>query len=166
MGGPYSSFSKLVAASAFDGDPNLETHVCFHVMQAMARLFVFRLAQVHPSSELNKTSALPAGDVSIVCMDGFDCIRKVCCDQTQTSSFPENRCKASSRPRAHEESDEHKRFVALCSSLKLPLNTGKSLMGLDVRAHPRRYSGRQAKKGSVHTARRRPTGLQPRAWHF
>ena len=47
------------------------------VMQAMARRLIFKDCGVPPSTELRKDSNLPEGDVSIVCMDGFDFIRRV-----------------------------------------------------------------------------------------
>ena len=86
------------------------------VMQSMARLFVFNLAQVHPKSELCKHAVLPSGDVSVVCMDGFDTIRRVCRERPADDSSPP------------EESPQHRRFVQVCEQLGLPLNDGKRLI--------------------------------------
>ena len=47
------------------------------VMQAMARRLIFEDCGVPPSTELRKDSNLPEGDVSSVCMGGFDFIRRV-----------------------------------------------------------------------------------------
>ena len=46
-------------------------------MQAMARRLIFKDCGVPPCTELRKDSNFPEGDFSIVCMDGFDFIRRV-----------------------------------------------------------------------------------------
>ena len=86
------------------------------VAQAMARRLIFKDCGVPPSTELRKDSNLPEGDVSIVCMDGFDFIRrvKVLGDMFDTLS--------------RKRSDEMGSFINTCRDLGLPLNASKQLI--------------------------------------
>ena len=47
------------------------------VMQCFARRFVFNLCGVSPKAEMKKDQKLPEGEIAIVCLDGFDFIRKI-----------------------------------------------------------------------------------------
>ena len=79
-------------------------------MQDMARIFIFKDCGVPPSNELRKEINLPEGDVSIVCMDGFDFIRrvKVLGDMFDAPSG--------------KSSEEMESFISTCCELGLPLN--------------------------------------------
>ena len=83
------------------------------VMQCMARRLVFGFAGVDPATELRKDAAVPADDIAVVCMDGFNFVRKIRAVTAAASS---------------QGSEEHARFVKECDKLKLPLNVGKRLV--------------------------------------
>jgi hypothetical protein len=123
----FFAFEKRVPASAFGRDANELVYVSMRavpmgwlgavdLMQCMARRFVFGLCGVSSSTELLKNKPLPEGDISVVCMDGFDFIRRlrVLGGKIDTKAF--------------ESSAEHGRFVDACAGLGLPLNAGKSLV--------------------------------------
>ncbi len=119
------AFEKQVPASAFGGSPHEMVYVhmrsvpmgwvgAVDVMQCMARRFVFGRCEVAPSTELRKDESVPEGDISVVCMDGFDFFRRlrVFRDGIDQESL----------------SREHGRFVAACAAIGLPLNAGKRLV--------------------------------------
>ena len=85
------------------------------VMQYMARALVFGTCGVDPASELHKERPVPAGsDITVVCMDGVDHLRKASVVLRDVGG--------------PEETGGHRRFVDACRRLGLPLNTGKRLL--------------------------------------
>lgn len=122
----YCAYAKKVPQSAFGGSPNVFSYAyikavpmgctfAVDVMQCMARKYVFKLCQVPSDTELNRNSSLPDENISLVCLDGFDYIRK-----TNFSSLLGKG--------AHKNSAEHEKFVRTSHSLGLPLNAAKSLV--------------------------------------
>ena len=84
----FFAFEKQVSSAAFGKDANNLVYVYMRaapmgwlgavdIMQAMARRLIFKDCGVPPSTELRKGGNFPEGDVSIVCMGGFDFIRRV-----------------------------------------------------------------------------------------
>ena len=123
----FFAFEKPVSSAVFGKDPNNVSYVYMRavpmgwlgavdVMQAMARKLIFNTCNVFPSIELCKDSDLPEGDVSIVCMDGFDFIKRV---KMLGDMFD-----APSR----ERSKEMESFITTCRDLGLPLNASKQLI--------------------------------------
>ncbi|CAK0908038.1 unnamed protein product, partial [Prorocentrum cordatum] len=123
----FFAFEKVVPMSAFGGDPSVMTHVAMRavpmgwlgavdLMQCMARRFVFGLCGVSANTELSKEQEVPSGDISVVCMDGFDFVRRL---RVLSGKLDELQ---------FEASEEHGRFVQTCSELGLPLNAAKSLV--------------------------------------
>ena len=123
----FFAFEKPVSSAVFGKDANSVSYVYMRavpmgwlgavdVMQAMARRLIFKDCGVSPGTELRKDSNLPEGDVSIVCMDGFDFIRRV---KVLGDMFD-----APSRKR----SDEMESFINTCRGLGLPLNASKQLI--------------------------------------
>ena len=121
----YFAFEKQVLASAFGGSPGELVYVCMlsvpmgwigavDVMQCMARRFVFGRCGISPDTELRKDKGAPEGDISVVCMDSFDFIRRACAFATVIDQA--------------EASSEHGRFVSACADVALPLNAGESLI--------------------------------------
>ena len=84
------------------------------VMQAMARQLVFETCGVDSLTELHKQCPLPAGDISVVCMDGFDSIRRLKVDEAGS-------CGSQSSP-------EHYHFVEACHARNIPRNAAKRLV--------------------------------------
>ena len=122
----YFAYEKRVPASAFGGDPSSWVYVSIRavpmgctfavdLMQSMARRYVFGLCDVPEETELRRDRAIPSGDISVVCMDGFDFLRRLKLDEILGSP-------------PWEESIEHRAFVSRCKALGLPLNAGKSLV--------------------------------------
>ena len=119
----FCAFSKQVPRSAWGGPASEMGYVCIRsvpmgwvgavdLMQNMARRLVFSTCGVHPSTEMRKDKGVPPEDVAVVCMDGFDFLRRV-----PLGPDPEA-C----------ESPEHAAFVETCARLNIPLNAGKSLV--------------------------------------
>ena len=122
----YCAYAKKVPQSAFGGSPNLLTYAyikavpmgctfAVDVMQCMARKYVFDLCQVPPETELRRDSPFPEDDISLVCLDGFDYIRKT----DFSSLLGKGSLKSSSA---------HEKFIRTSHKLGLPLNAAKSLV--------------------------------------
>ncbi|CAK0789972.1 unnamed protein product, partial [Prorocentrum cordatum] len=86
------------------------------IMQSVVRRLAFGLARVSPATEVQKGRGLPPqDDLSILYLDSYDRLRVV--------------DRALAEAQMGGETEEHARFVNVCSELGLPLNTGKSLIG-------------------------------------
>ncbi|CAK0904396.1 unnamed protein product [Prorocentrum cordatum] len=120
----YCAYSKQVSAAAFGDDPNrmawvgirsvaMGSKIAVSIMQRVIRTLVFDIVGADPRAELRRDRAFPDGDVSIVCLDGFDFVRKA---QSRL-------CKLQI-----VESMEHQHFVAACAKHGIPLNPAKSLV--------------------------------------
>ena len=120
------AFSKKVPRSVVGGPADEYMYVSIQtvpmgwigavdVMQYMARALVFDTCGIDPATELHKDRPLPSGpDITIVCMDGIDHVRK---------ASAVLRCAG-----GPAESEGHRRFVETCARLRLPLNAGKRLL--------------------------------------
>ena len=84
------------------------------VAQFLQRGLVFTTSGVDPATEMRKDHPLPENEVSILCLDGFDYLRRV-----ETSLGSLDGLKGSSQMEA---------FTAVCARLGLPVNTGKRLV--------------------------------------
>jgi len=124
----YFAFEKPVSRSAFGGCAHETTLVymkavpmgwigAVDVMQCMARRLVYGTCDVLAASELRKDRDLPREDVSVVCMDGFDYVRRV--QQLGEGIMSQDTSSRSARV---------ERFVAVCKELGLPLNSSKALI--------------------------------------
>jgi len=82
------TFNKQVPQSAIGGDPSILIWVglctipmgctfAVDVAQDLLRELVFGEAAIPSASEMRKSAALPAGDISILCLDGYDHVRRV-----------------------------------------------------------------------------------------
>ena len=122
----YFAYEKQVPASAFGGSPDEWTYVYIRavpmgctfavdLMQSMARRFVFGICGIPGETEMRKDSSFPQGDISVVCIDGFDFLRKLPLETFLGEG-------------TLEETAEHRGFVSRCKALGLPLNAGKSLI--------------------------------------
>ncbi|CAK0901946.1 unnamed protein product [Prorocentrum cordatum] len=120
----YCTYSKQVSAAAFGDDPNrmawvgirsvaMGSKIAVSIMQRVIRTLVFDIVGADPRTELRRDRAFPDGDVSIVCLDGFDFVRKA---QSRL-------CKLQI-----VESMEHQHFVAACAKHGIPLNPANSLV--------------------------------------
>ena len=123
----FFAFEKQVSSAVFGKDANNLFYVYMRavpmgwvgavdVMQAMARRLILIDCGVAPSTELQKDSNLPEGDVSIVRVGGFDLFRRV--------KVLGDMLDAPSRKR----SDEMGSFINTCRDLGLPLNASKQLI--------------------------------------
>ena len=124
----YMAFEKPVPKSIFGGPADQLCYPCMRavpmgvvfaveIMQSMARRFVFKLCDVRRETELNKDFPIPDKQISVVCMDGFDVIRRI---QELGDMLAAQQV---------HESPEHRRFVDRCAAIGLPLNVGKRLVG-------------------------------------
>lgn len=122
----YCAYEKKVPQSAFGGSPHFWSYVYMRAvpmgctfavdaMQCMARKYVFELCNVPLSTELRRDSPMPEDDISLVCLDGFDYIRK--------TDFSSLLGKGSLKT-----SEAHAKFVQTSHKLGLPLNAAKSLV--------------------------------------
>ena len=86
------------------------------VTHAVARRLFFHESHVSQISELRKDRDLPEGDVSFVCMDGFDYIQgiNILGDMFDSPST--------------ERSTEMEYVIATCRQLGLPSNVSKQLV--------------------------------------
>ena len=87
------------------------------VIQNFIRRFVFQTCDIPPHLEARKDKPPPKGDAVVVCMDGFDYVRRV--------------NKALSEQVLDKEtvrSPEMTRFARECELRKLPLNVGKTVI--------------------------------------
>eukprot|EP00971_Amphidinium_carterae_P133355 2641501-Amphidinium_carterae.1 len=75
------------------------------LIQTVSRSFA--ACGVPVESEVSKSKSMPSGDLTLVCLDGFDFIKR-CWHQLDA-----------------KESMEHQRFVEVFERLKLPLTAGK-----------------------------------------
>ena len=122
----YCAYEKQVPQSAFGGSTHVLTYVyikavpmgctfAVDVMQSMARNYVFKLCGVPSNTELRRDGPMPDGDISLVCLDGFDYIRK--------TNFSKLLGKGE-----YKNSEAHDSFVRASHKLGLPLNVAKSLV--------------------------------------
>ena len=84
------------------------------LIQNFIRRFVFNLIRVPASMEMGPKTKMPEGDIAVVCMDGFDLVRKIA-RSTEVAVG----------------SKRHKymrRFIQACEAWKLPRNVGKSVL--------------------------------------
>ncbi|CAK0814125.1 unnamed protein product, partial [Prorocentrum cordatum] len=125
----YFAFSKKVPRAAFGGPAAEETCVCIRsvpmgwigavdIMQALARRLVYETVPVDGATELRKDAPVPTGDVSLVCMGGFDYVSRV--RGLLDAMGPGSEEGSGSVP--------HGRFVDVCGRLRIPLNVGKSVV--------------------------------------
>ena len=139
----YFSFEKLVPRSAFGGPPGELARVYMRgipmgwigavdVVQAFARRLVFQEAGVAAACELRKDKPLPAPDVAIVCMDGFDYIARVQLLGDVINEEQEGAgqlVKPLGEPTlAGQRSEAMVRFVSTCKQFGIPLNWAKRLV--------------------------------------
>ena len=84
----YFAFSKQVQASVFGGSPNIWVYVAIRcvpmgwlnavdVIQNFIHRFAFQTCDIPPHLEARKDKPPPKGDAVVVCMDGFDYVRRV-----------------------------------------------------------------------------------------
>ena len=116
-----------MSVRVFGGPPNEDVYVGMSVvpmgwinsvslMQSVVRTLVFGVSAVPEDSELSKLKCFPEGDsVSVVYLDSFDELRKIKAGYRKVLKGQPSSC--------------HLRFVNTCSSLKLPLNERKKLVG-------------------------------------
>ncbi|CAK0808859.1 unnamed protein product [Prorocentrum cordatum] len=120
----YCAYSKQVPASAFGGDPNrlawvamrcvaMGSKIAVSIMQRVMRVLVFEESTVDAATELRRDAPVPEDSVSVVCLDGFDFVRKA---QTRLQHLQA------------PESEEHIAFVGTCARYGIPLNPAKSLV--------------------------------------
>ena len=83
----FFTFAKKVSQGALGGDPNRMVWIgltaipmgwtgAVDVAQSVLRELVFGVAGVDPTTEFRKDRPIPEGDISILCLDGFDFLRR------------------------------------------------------------------------------------------
>ena len=119
----FFAFEAKVPKSAFGGNPNEMTYVWMRsvpmgfvgavdIMQTMARRLIFDTCGVDLAEELHKAKRVPVGNTAVVCMDGFDYVRRIAKGTQETA----------------EPSEQIRKFRAACARFGLPISAGKQLV--------------------------------------
>ena len=120
----YMAFAKRVPKSVFGINGGGDTYVAVtivpmgwsasvDIIQIFLRILVYRSNLINPAAELRVGNPFPLEEVAITCLDGFDVV-------SRGPPFPARDQSGKLYPLAD--------FVRVCSSLGLPLNTGKAVV--------------------------------------